>query len=513
MFPRALRPSRAPSAAFALGALLALPLAAAEAHNLGRTLFAHTMSLAVDRREAVLTYEVEVPTPFVMRRYYALYRATEGEVPREELDKRFTAEMLDELARGLTLRAGGRALETTLGATEEGTTGLGNLQFFRYKLALSAPLPEDAADGVEIEARNGNFVGESAVHRSEVLPAKGLEVARTTIPSDADAKDYLVDEVTGLRWSLREGHRRWRAEVREESLGAALRRMVASGAPAGGAAATAAAPKAANAREGRLFDLLRQATLTPPVVAGALALAFALGAMHALTPGHGKTLVAAYLVGSRGTVGHAVALGGIVTFTHTFTVVLLGLAALFAAERFAPERIGPVLGAVSGLMIVGVGVLMFRRLLPGGRPHHHHGDDDLFHAHDHDHDHADGRDHGHTHLPPDRVTMGSLVALGVSGGLVPCPSAMVLLLTAVALGRIAFGLTLVVAFSVGLALVLIVLGVLLVTAKGFAARLGGEGGLMETAARRLPLVSATAVTVLGLLITWKSLADAGGAAL
>ncbi|MBZ0253837.1 MAG: hypothetical protein K8I02_10910, partial [Candidatus Methylomirabilis sp.] len=208
MSPRALRPSFALRAALALCAFLAPPGGAAEAHNLGRILFAHTMSLAVDRREAVLTYEVEVPTPFIMRRYYALYRETEGKVPREALDKRFTAEMLDELARGLTLRAGGRALETTLGATEDGTTGLGNLQFFRYKLALSAPLPADAADGVEIEVRNGNFVGESAVHRSEVLPAKGLEVSGTTIPSDAEAKDYLVDEVTGLRWSLKEAHRR-----------------------------------------------------------------------------------------------------------------------------------------------------------------------------------------------------------------------------------------------------------------------------------------------------------------
>src|SRR5579872_7171566 len=191
-----------------------------------------------------------------------------------------------------------------------------------------------------------------------------------------------------------------------------------------------------------LARFLHQQELTPWMIAAALGIAFVLGAAHALTPGHGKTIVAAYLVGSRGTMKHAAFLGAMVTFTHTVSVFFLGFVTLFLSHYVLPEKIYPVLGAISGLSIVWIGAtLFFRRMRSarGGQPHHHHhhDHDDGHHHHDHDHahgslthDHGDG--HVHSHVPEGEITMGSLVALGASGGLVPCPSALVLLLSSVA---------------------------------------------------------------------------------
>ena len=171
-----------------------------------------------------------------------------------------------------------------------------------------------------------------------------------------------------------------------------------------------------------------------------IAVAFGLGAMHAMSPGHGKTIVAAYLVGSRGTFKHAMFLGAMVTFTHTASVFLLGFVTLFLSKYVLPEKLFPILGAISGLSIVWVGtMLFFRRLRARG-----HASRSLTcitidhdHAHGHVHDHGDG--HSHSHVPEGEITMGSLIALGASGGLVPCPSALVVLLSAISLGRVGLG--------------------------------------------------------------------------
>src|SRR5205823_11104919 len=128
-----------------------------------------------------------------------------------------------------------------------------------------------------------------------------------------------------------------------------------------------------------------------------IAAAFGLGAMHALSPGHGKTIVAAYLVGSRGTYKHAVFLGAMVTFTHTASVFLLGFVTLFLSKYVLPETLFPVLGAISGLSIVWVGATLFFRRLRGARGHHHHHHDRHHHDHSHGHDHGDG--HTHSHVP------------------------------------------------------------------------------------------------------------------
>jgi len=262
-----------------------------------------------------------------------------------------------------------------------------------------------------------------------------------------------------------------------------------------------------------------------------LAIAFLWGAGHALTPGHGKTIVAAYLVGSRGTARHALYLGLTTTITHTAGVFALGLVTLFAAEHILPETLFPWLSLVSGLIVIWLGASLFLSRWRGlrvpaavhahrhghhhhehdpvhGHPHHH----DHEHGHSHDHDHSHDHEHGphtHTHLPPGAdgspVTWRSLLALGISGGLLPCPSALVVLLSAIALNRVAFGLALVVAFSLGLAGTLTAIGLAMVYAK----RLFEQ---TPTATRWMRLASAGSalfILVAGLGLTLQALTQMG----
>ena len=231
------------------------------------------------------------------------------------------------------------------------------------------------------------------------------------------------------------------------------------------------------------------------MIAVALGVAFVLGAAHALTPGHGKTIVAAYLVGSRGTLKHAAFLGAMVTFTHTVSVFLLGLATLFLFQYVVPQNVIRVLGAISGLSIVAIGGwMLFKRL----RHEHQHQHGHAHHHHNHDHQH----DHAYQHLP-DEVSWSGLVALGASGGLVPCESELVLLLSAIALRRAGLGLLLLVSFSVGLAIVLMGIGALVIYAKNWlpaASRTSGNPFF-----RWMPVASAAVVLLVGLLMTGVSL--------
>ena len=269
----------------------------------------------------------------------------------------------------------------------------------------------------------------------------------------------------------------------------------------------------------RLIDLISTPNVPFRIALLALLAAAVLGALHAFSPGHGKTVVGAYLIGSRGTPRHALFLGVTVTITHTLGVFALGFATLFASRFIVPERLFPVLSLVSGLIVLGMGLVLlqqrWRRVGSAGSSarqyrklaHRHDAVDHHIHQgrfrHDHRHHQGAGtlmHSHGgtmHTHLPlaaeGERVTWRSLLALGISGGLVPCPSALVLLLATVALNKTAYGLLLVLAFSVGLAVTL--------TAVGLAFLYGRDRiGRPRAGARWpqwLPVVSAGAVTAVG----------------
>jgi len=325
---------------------------------------------------------------------------------------------------------------------------------------------------------------------------------------------------------------------------------------------------------------------TPAALAAALLVAIGLGAAHALTPGHGKTIVGAYLVGSRGTARHALFLGLTTTITHTAGVFALGFLVLVASEFVLPEKLYPWLGVLSGLLVVGIGLSILRGHVghwlahrrgdnhdhgpyhfhfgkghshgPGGHTHdtvnvdltgvgtpigvptpvrsgsglafagvvgsaaavaspvrqhtHDHADG---HSHDHDHTHNHGHDHHHDHDHghhpaagrPDALSWRSLLALGISGGLLPCPSALILMLSAIALRQVGVGLVLILAFSIGLASVLTGIGLIMVYAGRFLERLPIRHGSLTT--RLLPMASATFITLAGLAITYRALVEAG----
>ena len=270
-------------------------------------------------------------------------------------------------------------------------------------------------------------------------------------------------------------------------------------------------------------------------MAMAALIAAVLGGFHALEPGHGKTLVAAYLVGSHGKARHAVLLGAIVTASHTISVYALGIITLYASQWILPERLYPWLGIGSGLLVAGLGFTLFIRrylatepLADSGHGHEHdhadshrhnwwgaHVDEIDTHSHSdlivHKHRRGEGHDHSHggeREMP--RVTrelsLSGLFALGITGGIVPCPAALVVLLGALAFHRVAFGLFLIVAFSAGLATVLISLGLAMVYAGRFMSRFGAQGPLTQ---HWLPLASSAVITVIGVTLTLQSLVTVG----
>jgi ABC-type nickel/cobalt efflux system permease component RcnA len=210
------------------------------------------------------------------------------------------------------------------------------------------------------------------------------------------------------------------------------------------------------------------------VILGSLAAALFWGAAHALSPGHGKTIITAYLVGRRGTPRHAALLGLIVTVTHTIGVFALGLVTLLLSRFVVPEELYPWLNLASGVLVVGIGLSVLRSRLRRRR---------------HDHDHH----HHHEH----ELSRRSLLAVGVSGGLLPCPSALVVLLAAISLHRVGFGLLLIVAFSAGLALTITGIGLVAVLARSVFGRLSLDGRLLSL----VPALSALVIVAAGVGMT------------
>jgi nickel/cobalt exporter len=256
----------------------------------------------------------------------------------------------------------------------------------------------------------------------------------------------------------------------------------------------------------RFTELIQAQRLSVWFLFTAALIAIGLGGLHALEPGHGKTIVAAYLVGAKGTARHAVLLGIIVTASHTVGVFALGAITLYASRYIVPEQLYPWLGAFSGITIAGLGCYMLLRRLTGTAT---------------DHSHAPGASHGHwmfwkrsssealekkqaldSVLPAQSVSLTQLLTLGITGGIIPCPAALIVLLSAFALHRIGLGFFLIVAFSVGLAAVLIGFGMLMVYARRFMTHLQVDGPLTR---RWLPVASSAFITVLGLILTFQAL--------
>ena len=274
--------------------------------------------------------------------------------------------------------------------------------------------------------------------------------------------------------------------------------------------------------------------------------AMALGALHAFEPGHGKSIIAAYMIGTKGRAIDGLILGFIVTFTHTFSVIILGIIARLLSHSFTDDQLHVWLGLFSSLLILAVGIWMLRERLThrdGGHTHFHffckdpelHHHDDSARTHDHHHGHDHGHDHGHSHKnhshhshgqhghdhdhgehhtgstrqddavattgDDGRINRWRLLLLGISGGIIPCPPAIVALLAAIGAGRTAEGLTVAIFFSLGLGMVMMTIGVVL----SHAGRLTNKISDNLPLARKLGVLSALIITILGCVTLYHSI--------
>jgi ABC-type nickel/cobalt efflux system permease component RcnA len=380
-----------------------------------------------------------------------------------------------------TLRLTGKSVSKQLGAA-----GLFTLRIV-YELTGEFA-PAGAARRFRFE--NANMAGRAGWREIVVAPAAGAQVFDSTAYGGGVTDELRAYPENLLMAPLDERVAEWSA--------------TAGPLPSNAKPLTLRDGKPVVAARDRFAELIAAPNLTPGVILIGLLIAFALGGTHAMSPGHGKTIVGAYLVGSRGTAKHAAFLGVTVTITHTLGVYALGLVTLFASRYVVPETLLPVLSFVSGALVVAIGLSLFTKRLRVALG---------VAAHDHDHLHShEGHDHGasgHTHLPPgadgSQVTWRNLLALGVSGGIMPCPSALVVMLAAISMNRVGYGLVLIVAFSLGLAGALTAAGLAFVYGGKLLSRIPSSGQFI----RALPAASAFVITVLGAVICYGALKQAG----
>jgi nickel/cobalt transporter (NicO) family protein len=446
--------------AFLLALLLlaAIP-GVASAHPLGNFSVNHIAEVSVSADRVDVRYvldQAEIPT-------FQERDVPDAEVlgrKRAEVDKRL---VLTVDGRRVPLVAAGKPVLTH-------PEGAGGLRTTRLELPLRAMVSSPA----RVELRDDTFPGRVGWHA--VVPRPGAD---TAVRSDVPA----ADPTRGLR-SYPDDALSSPADVRLATLAVK---------PGAGTLDAPDGRRAASGHDEGREDVLSRAFSDAAAGKGVLLVllltAFAWGALHALSPGHGKAMVAAYLVGTRGTARHAVALGATVTVTHTAGVFLLGAVALGLSAYVLPEDLYPWLNLVSGLMVLGVGAYVLRKNVLRRRAHHHH------HEHEHDHDHHHG--HGHHHHHPDELSWRGILAMGTAAGIIPCPSALVVLLGAIAQGEIALGMLMIVAFSLGLAATLTVLGLAVVSAGRAITRLNIPTRFVTA----IPALSALLIVGVGLVLT------------
>jgi nickel/cobalt exporter len=452
--------------ALLLAALVLLAIAApAGAHPLGNFSVNHLTVVRASSDRVDVRYvldQAEIPT-FQER----------AQSPARVLERKRA-----EVAHGVTLTVGGRPVALSLrpGGRISFPRGAGGLRTTRVELLLSARV----APRGKVVVRDATFAGRVGWRAVLAEPGRGTAV-RSDVTS-ADPTRRLRVYPSALLASPAD-----RTVANLDVTGGAGTVTAPRG---DGAIGTTTTDRGAGDGLGSVFE---RAADGQGVLLLLLLAAFGWGAVHALSPGHGKAMVAAYLVGTRGTARHALALGLTVTVTHTIGVFALGAVALALSAYVLPEDLYPWLNLVSGLLVLGVGASVVRSRVRRARTPAH-----VHHRHDHDHDHGHADDHGHHHDHGD-LRPRALLAMGASAGLIPCPSALVVLLGAVAQHQIGLGMVLIVAFSFGLAATLTALGLLVVAAGRVSTRLSGARAGRVLAV--LPALSSVAIVAVGLVLT------------
>ena len=422
-----------------VAAALAAP-AAASAHPLG--------NFTINRFS-----RIEVSGP----RIYVRYVLDLAEIPTFQAGRIDAQAYARRLARGARLTVNGHPERLVPGARALAhPPGAGGLRTTRFEVVLRGPRLSGPAD---VAYRDTNYAGRIGWKEIVVgdAPSRSHELR-------AYPKDLLSSPLDETTVTTRLNPERGLDHPPALSQGEALRapdRIADSGFAA----------------------LVARDRLSVWVVIASIALALFWGAAHALSPGHGKSIVTAYLIGQRGTPRHAALLGLVVTITHTVGVFSLGLLTLLLSRFIVPDDLYPWLNLASGVLVVSIGAAVLRARVRHRRAHAH---DDHHHHHHHD---------------PGDLSLRSLLAVGISGGLLPCPSALVVLLGAISLHRVAFGLLLIVAFSAGLALTITGIGLVAVLAKRAFARLPLGGGAVAA----LPALSALVIVAAGVVMTLHAL--------
>jgi len=530
-----------------LCAILLIPLLSCAvscvAHPMGNFSISHYAGIRIERGYVEVRYildEAEIPT------FQEMQRA--GIVPKRG-DPSLAAYLRDEadaLKSGLLLELDGQPVTLEILSSEiilpAGAGGLPTMKLgFLYRGSLSNP---HGSERHELRYRDDNFKDRSGWKEVVATAAPNIDVANASVPS-VDQSQQLSDYPTDLlnrppqdlealvvfsdaaaggsmdshaTGGIAPFQRPMRptlfATQKPDSASSTMpnsRSDRSAAQPASVARLELKANQQATPRNA-FTELMNRRELSLSIVLLAAVVALGLGGLHALEPGHGKTLVAAYLVGTQGTAVHAFILGVVVTVSHTAGVFFLGAITLYAQKHIVPEQLYPWLGVISGLTISLLGIyLLLQRYLgveAGQLFSHSHGG----------YQHAGfGEPSGSQTITLESgavanksgpaVSYRQLFALGVTGGIVPCPAALVVLLSALALHRVGFGLFLIVAFSVGLASVLIGTGLLVVYAgRVISSRIHGDGLLLR---RWLPMASAAAVTALGLAIALRALMSSG----
>ena len=391
-------------------------------------------------------------------RLYVLYVLDLAEIPTFQAGRIDAGAYARRIAANAHLTVGGRPVQLVpLGQALAHPPGAGGLHTTRLEVVLAGPQLDGSAHLAYRDANYSDRIGWKEIVVGARTPSRSDELR-------AYPKDMLSSplDVTSVSAEVAPG--------RGPDVPPALSRGKVLQAPD-------------RVADSGFASLVGRSHLSLLVILASLAAALFWGAAHALSPGHGKTIVTAYLVGQRGTPRHAALLGLIVTITHTIGVFGLGLVTLALSQFIVPDRLYPWLNLVSGLLVVTIGASVLR-----ARWRHRHG-----------HEH-----HHHHHGEPD-TGFRSLLAVGVSGGLLPCPSALVVLLAAISLHRVAFGLLLILAFSAGLALTITGIGLAAVLARTAFRRVRFEGRLVGL----LPAASALVILVAGLAMTVRAVPKVG----
>ncbi len=449
----------------------------ANAHPMGNFSINHYSGLEIGPDAVEIRYLLDLAEIPTFQEMQAIDRDGNGvRSPSEQ--EAYLKEKADALGSNLILTLSEKRLALVPIAREiTFPPGAGGLPTMRLSLLYKAALPSPVAAGgsVHLSYRDDNYAGRAGWKEMAAAGRDGITLIGSPLPArGGELKAYPEAEIQSP------------PQIVATDFSFMLGPTPTSTATPTQTAAVGKGP----IRNDRLTALMTGVPPTGPMLLFALAISFGLGALHALSPGHGKTIVAAYLVGAQGTARHAFFLGGIVTTSHTIGVFLLGFITLSLSKYILPEQLYPWLGLLSGLTIVIIGFSLFRQRWQAMRHHRaDHPSPSHPHADDHHHDHGHSHRHDHSHAP----TFSGLLGLGMTGGMIPCPSALVVLLSAIAFHQVGFGLVLIVAFSAGLAATLVSIGLIMVYLGGVVRRFDRFSPLQPI----LPVFSAAGVALLG----------------